>query len=113
MVVYFLIAMLVLGLAIKFYKARANRIDLKVGKAELAPEKIDIDKIIREKQIVKINTATAQDFTRLPGIGPGLAGRIVEYRNKNGSFLAREDLKNVSGIGEKKYEAVKDYITVE
>ena len=113
LVIYFLVAMLVLGLAVKFYKAKVSRIDLKVEKSDLSQEKIDIGKIIREKQIVKINTATVQDFIRLPGIGPALAERIVEYREKNGSFLAIEDLKNVSGIGDKKYDRIKDYLALE
>lgn len=107
LIIYFLIAMLVLGFAVKFYKAKISRVDLKIERADLP------DKVISQKQIVKINTATAQDFSRLPGIGPGLAGRIVEYREKNGSFMAIEDLKNVSGIGDKKYDQIKDYLALE
>lgn len=49
----------------------------------------------------------------LPGIGPALAQRIVDYRSVNGAFERVEDLKRVQGIGEQTYEALKDLITVE
>jgi competence protein ComEA len=48
----------------------------------------------------------------LPGIGDTLAGRIIDYRVKNGPFKRIEDIKNVSGIGEKRYEAIEDMIKV-
>ena len=108
LVIYFLIAMLVLGFAVKFYKAKANRINLKVEKVD-----IDILKISKEKNMVNINTAAARDLARLPGIGPGLAQRIVDYRDKNGNFISADDLKEVSGIGERRYQEIKDYIVVE
>ncbi len=62
---------------------------------------------------LNINTATQSDFEKLPGIGPTIAKRIVEYRKEHGSFKTIEELKNVSGIGDKKFEAIKDLITVE
>jgi competence protein ComEA len=49
---------------------------------------------------VDLNSATAQELTRLPGIGEALAGRIVAYREENGPFARLEDLLNVPGIGE-------------
>lgn len=61
---------------------------------------------------VNINTASRQELESLPGIGPALAERIIEYREKNGPFLTPEDIKNVSGIGEKKYEQLKDRIII-
>jgi len=113
-VIYFLIAMLFLGLAVKYCKAAFNRPYLKIEPANIAADKnIDIKKIIRENETVKINAATKEDFSRLPGIGPGLAERIVEYRDSNGRFLEIDDLKKVKGIGEKKYEAIKDYLAVD
>lgn len=61
--------------------------------------------------LVNINTATKAELESLPGIGPSLAERIIEYREKNGPFLTPEDIKNVSGIGEKRFEQLKDKIT--
>ena len=61
---------------------------------------------------ININTAAAEELTDLPGIGPALAQRIVDYREENGPFETPEDIMDVSGIGEKTYEKFKDYITV-
>jgi len=50
---------------------------------------------------VNLNSATVEQLTTLPGVGPKLAARIVEYRQKAGSFRSPQDLMNVKGIGEK------------
>jgi competence protein ComEA len=62
--------------------------------------------------LVNINTATLSQLRELPGIGPALAERIVEWRTVNGRFEQPEDLMKVSGIGEKKYADLKSLITV-
>ena len=62
--------------------------------------------------IININTSTVEEIQVLPGIGPLLAQRIVEYREENGPFETNGELMNVSGIGEKKLEEIWDYITV-
>jgi competence protein ComEA len=62
---------------------------------------------------VNINTATLAELDTLPKIGPSIAQRIIDYRTKNGPFKKIEDIKNVSGIGDATYEAIKDLITVE
>ena len=56
---------------------------------------------------VNINTATQTELETLPGIGPSLALNIINYRKENGKFSSIEDIKNVSGIGEAKYENIK------
>ena len=61
---------------------------------------------------VSINTATASDLTELSGIGPALASRIVEYRETNGLFQTIEDLMNVKGIGQAKFDSLKESITL-
>jgi competence protein ComEA len=61
---------------------------------------------------VNINTATVAQLETLPGIGPALAQRIVDYRQANGPFAAPEDIVAVSGIGEKTFQKLAPYITV-
>ncbi|NLJ71571.1 MAG: hypothetical protein GX333_01000 [Syntrophomonadaceae bacterium] len=61
---------------------------------------------------VNINKANAAELGTLNGIGPALSQRIIDYRASNGAFKDISEIKNVSGIGEKKYEAIKDYISV-
>lgn len=62
--------------------------------------------------LININKADVDKLTELPGVGEALAQRIVSYREENGKFKSIEDLKNVSGIGEKKFESLKEYIVV-
>ncbi len=61
---------------------------------------------------VNINTATAEQLTALPGIGPAIAAKIVEHRAAH-PFTAIEQIMDVKGIGQAKYEAIKDRIIVE
>jgi competence protein ComEA len=61
---------------------------------------------------VNLNTATAVQLETLPGIGASAAKRIIEYRQKNGSFKKIEELMNVKGIGEKSFLKLKPFITV-
>jgi competence protein ComEA len=62
---------------------------------------------------ININTANATMLQTLSGIGPVLSERIIEYRNQNGFFGVIDDIKDVSGIGEKKFEGIKDLICVQ
>jgi comEA protein len=62
--------------------------------------------------IVNLNTASVDQLDTLPGIGPKVAARIVEYRQKNGPFKKIEDVMNVKGIGEKNFLKIKDRLSV-
>jgi competence protein ComEA len=63
-------------------------------------------------KIIKINTATAEQLDQLTGIGPAIAQRIIDYRTKNGGFKNVDELKLVSGIGDKLFEKIKDEIAL-
>jgi len=61
--------------------------------------------------LLNLNTATLEELESLPGIGPTLAQRIIDYRDQNG-FYAIEDILNVPGIGQSTFDEIKDLITV-
>ena len=62
--------------------------------------------------VVNINKATQTELETLPGIGPSIALKIINYREENGKFSSIDDLKKVSGIGESKFENIKNLISV-
>ena len=61
---------------------------------------------------VNLNTATLEQLDALPGVGPSTAQKIIDYRTANGGFKSVDDLNNVSGIGDVRFEALKDLVTV-
>lgn len=62
---------------------------------------------------LNINTASTEELdAKLPGIGPVLAKRIVDYRTSHGPFKTIEDLRSVSGIGPSRFDQIKDYVTI-
>lgn len=61
---------------------------------------------------VNLNTATIEQLQTLPGIGPAMAKRVIEYRTKVGKFNKIEEIINVKGIGEKKFQKIKDRLLI-
>ena len=81
-------------------------------KGEQAPPLTSPRDSVPFSSIVNINTATVEELDTLPGIGPAIAQRIVDYRTEYGDFANIEDLMNVKGIGEATFAKFKDVITV-
>lgn len=70
------------------------------------------NQVNRQEAKVNINTATQTQLEILPGIGPSTAMKIITYRNEKGKFNKIEDIKEVNGIGENKYDKIKDLISI-
>ncbi len=79
---------------------------------ENKPEEVPNSKSETENNKVNINTSTKEVLTSLSGIGDAKAQNIIDYRNENGLFKSIEDLKNVTGISEKLFEQIKEFITI-
>jgi competence protein ComEA len=61
---------------------------------------------------VNVNTASVEQLTALPGVGPALAARIVEHRQKSGAFRTTQEVMSVKGIGEKNFAKIEAWLTV-
>ena len=72
---------------------------------------INQGEVLKTSQI-NINTATIEELDKLPGVGEATANKIVNHRSENGQFENIEAIKNVNGIGDKKFEEMKDLICV-
>lgn len=64
----------------------------------------------KETPLISLNSATLEELMELNGVGPSLAQQIIDYRENVRSFQDLEDLKNVKGFGDKKFDGVKDFI---
>lgn len=90
-----------------------NSVDTNSYITENMGENIIIEDITSSStNLVNINTATQTKLETLTGIGPSTALKIIKYREENGKFKTIEEIKNVAGIGDSKFEAIKDEICV-
>lgn len=114
-VMAFLIAGALLGIGYSYYKEFFGpiRIDAKNDRFRWPAARRDLDYRLKSVKSVNINTTQYEELMRLDGIGPALAGRIIEYRKEHGDFSYKEEIKDVPGMGEKKFEVIRDYIEVE
>ena len=80
---------------------------------EKAGDNIIIEGNKSKEEKININKAAQTEIETLPGIGPSTALKIINYRNEHGKFKNIEDIKNVSGIGDSKFENIKEYICTE
>lgn len=86
--------------------------DLKIISDEAGTDIINKDDEAQTSKAININTATKEELQSLSGIGEATASKIILYRQENGKFRTIEDIKNVPGIGDAKFETIKDKITV-
>lgn len=107
-IILFLVASLLTGLGAAAYMASRPLEPIRVE-----PFSVDKNPIDASLGKIDINKATAEELTRLKGIGKEMARRIIEYRSSKGLFLRTEDIKNVRGIGDSLYGKIKDDIRVE
>lgn len=138
-VILFVITVLVAGFSIKFYKQILNSPSVRfdytsedslfrelssgVNKnnmtsdgdsaISLSGSSGDKETRIETDGIININTATKSELIDLPGIGEKTAEKIISYREKNRKFKKSSDIMNVSGIGMKKYDKLKNHIKTE
>lgn len=83
------------------------------GIESVSYNEIEIEEIeMYDSETININTCTQTELETLSGIGPSTAKKIIDYRKSNGEFNAVEEIKNVPGIGEAKYEAIKEQISI-
>ncbi len=78
----------------------------------IQPYELKAEEAVEQYSAVNINSLETAQLTRLPGVGEKLAAAIIEYHKSHGAFVVKEDLLNVPGIGSKKFEKMKDVITL-
>ena len=84
----------------------------KIGE-EVSEESVEVtnkEVSSQESSKININTATIEELDTLPGVGEATANKIVNHRSENGEFKTVEEIKNVNGIGDKKFENIKELI---
>ena len=113
-VILFLIIGAISGISYSYYKKSHPPIDLyfrePLREGDILQKEYDL--LLKEEKSVNINLGTMEELIKLKGVGPVLAHRIIEYRLKHGSFNTKEEIKRVSGIGPKTFDAIKDYIVL-
>ena len=111
-ILVFLSLTFVTGLGIDTYKKSQRKRKLSVAPYEISVLR-ETDRFIEQQRLVNINSFSIEELTRLPGVGQKIAQGIVRYHKSHGPFKSKEELMQVKGIGEKKFEQFKDSISLE
>ncbi len=112
-ILIFLVCGLAGGSLINLLKKKSIGGPFFLPKNELSqPTGKDLENSVKEFKTIDINTASKEDFEKLPGIGPSIASRIIDCRDSKGGFKYTTDLLDVKGIGLKRFSAIKDLLTV-
>ena len=90
----------------------ARRAPAAAGRGTIAAPVLRAAGVVAASGAFSFNTADEKELDKLPGIGPAMAKRIIEYRTENGAFQSPEEIKRVKGIGDAKYEKMKDKIVL-
>jgi len=120
-VILFLLACMLLGTALTIYQKSRRRLPpqllietvKKADNAHGSSMKNFSRPTLPDNLRINLNTAPADSFELLPGIGPAFAQKIVDHRNQIGPFATVADLMKVKGIGPKMLSAIEKYLTVE
>lgn len=103
-------AIVILEIMIIVYNCRSNKvISLNIKTQTISPTENQSTSITK---LIDINSAGMEELKSLPGIGEVIAGRIIDYRNTNGKFTSKSQIKDVKGIGNKIYSDIEKLICV-
>ena len=101
------------------FSLKANEASVNLARVLTDGEQIIVGKIgaqsasgTQSSNLISLNSSSASQLEDLPGVGPALAGRIVDWREANGGYKTKEDLLNVAGIGDKLFASIKDFVTL-
>jgi len=108
-VLIFIACLILCGAVLRFLDVNLSR-QKALKEIEPAPSAFTGTNISTQRTVVNVNNASQEELEKLPGIGSGIARRIIQYRQSKSRFTTFDDLKKVKGIGDKKLASIKQYI---
>ncbi len=105
---YLLLLCFFLGMALYWFQER----ELVTGKEVSIPAEKKVAEQKKKPRIINLNEATQAELEEIPGIGSAMAERILEYRKANRRFYKKEEIKQIRGIGEKRFQEIEHYFDV-